>query len=233
MPRRAWLIRSNPNASGSVTAHRAAGGRQDFGGRRFLPASAASRVDASPGSIPRLAWLIHSTRTLTMRSIQSRCRRMGRFSWAAVSAASADSRAISSPDWIPRLAWPIHSTRMRTILSVPVAVQADGRIVVGGLFSTIGGQSRNRIARLDPTTGLADSFNPNAGDQVDSIAIQADGKILGGGAFTSIGGQTRLTWPAWKRTAGSTKRSISTCPPGRCLCHCRAAGRQDSHRWLL
>ena len=44
-----------------------------------------------------------------------------------------------------------------------IAVQADGKILVGGDFTaSIGGQTRNRIARLDATTGLADSFNPNA-----------------------------------------------------------------------
>jgi len=75
-----------------------------------------------------------------------------------------------------------------------IAVQADGKILAAGIFhgdNSIGGQTRNYIARLDPTTGLADSFNPNANDWVYSIALQPDGKILAGGAFTSIGGQTR------------------------------------------
>ena len=72
-----------------------------------------------------------------------------------------------------------------------IAVQADGKILVGGFFSSIGGQTRNFIARLDVTTGLADSFNPNANTDVRSIAVQADGKILAGGDFTSIGGQMR------------------------------------------
>ena len=72
-----------------------------------------------------------------------------------------------------------------------IAVQADGKILVGGAFTSIGGQTRNHIARLDATTGLADSFDPNANSDVYSIAVQADGKILVGGAFTSIGGQTR------------------------------------------
>jgi hypothetical protein len=62
---------------------------------------------------------------------------------------------------------------------------------VGGNFTGIGGQPRNRIARLDPTTGLADSFNPNASGFVSSIAVQPDGKILVGGYFSSIGGATR------------------------------------------
>src|SRR5438132_3344844 len=72
-----------------------------------------------------------------------------------------------------------------------IAVQADGKILAGGLFTSIGGQTRNNIARLDATTGLADSFDPNANNTVQSIAVQADGKILAGGSFTSIGGQTR------------------------------------------
>ncbi len=71
------------------------------------------------------------------------------------------------------------------------AVQPDGKILVGGIFTSIGGQTRHRIARLDPTTGLADSFNPSANNSVRSIVVQADGKILAGGAFTNIGGQSR------------------------------------------
>jgi hypothetical protein len=70
-------------------------------------------------------------------------------------------------------------------------MQADGKILAGGFFTSIGGQPRNRIARLDPVTGLADSFNPNANDSVSGIALQADGKIVVGGDFTTIGGQPR------------------------------------------
>src|SRR6266478_5737074 len=72
-----------------------------------------------------------------------------------------------------------------------IGVQADGKVVVGGNFTSIGGQMRNNIARLDATTGLADSFNPHADNGVFAIAVQADGKILAGGAFFSIGGQQR------------------------------------------
>jgi uncharacterized delta-60 repeat protein len=75
-----------------------------------------------------------------------------------------------------------------------IAVQANGKILAGGTFAganSIGGQTRNNIARLDAVTGLADSFDPNANGFVQGIAVQADGKILAGGAFTSIGGQTR------------------------------------------
>ena len=62
---------------------------------------------------------------------------------------------------------------------------------MGGYFTTIGGQTRNSLARVDATTGLADSFNANSDTQVNTIVVQADGKILVGGAFISIGGQAR------------------------------------------
>src|SRR5438309_1203319 len=71
------------------------------------------------------------------------------------------------------------------------AVQADGKILAGGQFTSIGGQTRNRIARLNPDGTLDTAFDPNANAPVNAIAVQADGKILVGGDFTNIGGQTR------------------------------------------
>src|SRR2546428_8557 len=71
-----------------------------------------------------------------------------------------------------------------------IAVQADGKILAGGTFTNVGGQTRNYIARLNPD-GTPDAFNPNANNTVNSIAVQADGKILAGGMFITIGGQTR------------------------------------------
>ena len=57
---------------------------------------------------------------------------------------------------------PIRLTRTRTVVVLAIAVQADGKILAGGISAHIGGQTRNYIARLDATTGLADSFDPNA-----------------------------------------------------------------------
>ena len=49
---------------------------------------------------------------------------------------------------------------------------------MGGAFTSIGGQTRNRLARLDAATGAVDSFDPDANDVVYSIVVQADGKVL-------------------------------------------------------
>ncbi len=68
-----------------------------------------------------------------------------------------------------------------------LAPQADGKILVGGSFTTIAGQPRNNLARLN-TDGTVDStFDPGAGGSVYALAIQEDGKILVGGRFTTLG----------------------------------------------
>ncbi|NCT67106.1 MAG: hypothetical protein GXC76_05600 [Rhodanobacteraceae bacterium] len=72
-----------------------------------------------------------------------------------------------------------------------LAVQADGKVLVGGVFTRIGGQVRQRIARLQADGSLDGSFDPAANDSVDALAVQADGKVLLGGLFTQVGGQAR------------------------------------------
>jgi hypothetical protein len=72
-----------------------------------------------------------------------------------------------------------------------LAVQADGKILVGGHFTSLGGQPRDYIGQLNPDGSLDISFNPGANGIVYTLAIQADGKIMVGGDFTSLGGQPR------------------------------------------
>ena len=67
----------------------------------------------------------------------------------------------------------------------------DGKILVGGGFTTLGGQARNRIGRLNADGTLDTTFNPGASDYVFSTAVQPDGRLVLGGFFTTLGGQTR------------------------------------------
>ncbi|MEG3964877.1 Ig-like domain-containing protein, partial [Microcoleus sp. S36bC1] len=64
-------------------------------------------------------------------------------------------------------------------------------IYVGGIFTTIGGQARNRIARLNSDGSVDATFDPNANNQVNAIAIDSSGNPIVGGIFTTIGGSTR------------------------------------------
>ena len=72
-----------------------------------------------------------------------------------------------------------------------LAVQPDGKILVGGEFTTLGGQSRIGIGRLAADGTLDASFNPGPAGFVYSLAVQADGRILVGGIFNTLGGQSR------------------------------------------
>ena len=72
-----------------------------------------------------------------------------------------------------------------------VALQNDGKIVIGGLFINVGGVSRPYLARLKADGTLDQSFAPDVGNTVTSVYLQTDGKILIGGYFTTVGGQNR------------------------------------------
>jgi uncharacterized delta-60 repeat protein len=72
-----------------------------------------------------------------------------------------------------------------------IAVQTDDKIVVGGSFTKLAGQTRNGIGRLNADGTLDMSFNPGADYSVLSLAIQGDGKLLVAGNFTTLGGQPR------------------------------------------
>lgn len=74
-----------------------------------------------------------------------------------------------------------------------VAVQADGKILVGGFFTSYNGTSINRIARLNADGSIDQDFTVGIGSNnaVQDIAVQADGSIVCGGQFTSYNGITR------------------------------------------
>jgi uncharacterized delta-60 repeat protein len=73
-----------------------------------------------------------------------------------------------------------------------IAVQPDGKVIVGGTFSSANDVTRRRIARYNADGSLDMSFDPNPlGDGINSVQALPDGKILVGGDFDSIAGQQR------------------------------------------
>lgn len=81
--------------------------------------------------------------------------------------------------------------------TLTMAVQPDGKILVGGRFSTVNGVTRPHLARLYPDGELDESFVPPyfyVGDDFDvmSLGVQRNGQIIVGGdiyqqGYTSYG----------------------------------------------
>lgn len=68
-----------------------------------------------------------------------------------------------------------------------IILLSDGKILIGGYFTSYNGTSRNRIARLNSNGTLDTSFNPGTGanSNIHDVILQPDGKILIAGDFSS------------------------------------------------
>lgn len=72
-----------------------------------------------------------------------------------------------------------------------IAVQTDGKILIGGSFTQVNGVTRIKIARLNSDGSVDNAFNPTLGSPgifVNKIVLQPDGNILVGGGFASVNG---------------------------------------------
>ncbi|MEP6900614.1 MAG: delta-60 repeat domain-containing protein, partial [Actinomycetota bacterium] len=72
-----------------------------------------------------------------------------------------------------------------------MALQPDGKILIGGQFTSVGGLPRTYLARLN-TDGTPDTaFAPTLNNPVVTLDLETDGKIVIGGYFSVVNGQTR------------------------------------------
>lgn len=71
-----------------------------------------------------------------------------------------------------------------------IATQTDGKIIVGGDYTSYNSTSINRLIRLNTNGSIDSSFNIGNGfdRSVNAIAIQSDGKLIIGGSFTNFNG---------------------------------------------
>jgi uncharacterized delta-60 repeat protein len=69
-----------------------------------------------------------------------------------------------------------------------IALQADGKIVIGGDFNTYNGTAAGRIARLHPDGSVDTTFNTGLGTDhpVYKVLVQPDGKIIAAGDFSYV-----------------------------------------------
>lgn len=67
-----------------------------------------------------------------------------------------------------------------------MALQPDGKILIGGIINSVGGLPRAYMARLNSNGSVDPSFHAGLSSVVNAIAVQPDGKILVGGYFDSV-----------------------------------------------
>jgi uncharacterized delta-60 repeat protein len=74
-----------------------------------------------------------------------------------------------------------------------MAVQADGKVLVGGTFEQVNNFYRAALARLGTDGSVDQLFNQESGTSfiMLSTAVQPDGKLLLGGQFSYVNGAPR------------------------------------------
>ena len=89
-----------------------------------------------------------------------------------------------------------------TVLAI-AASPDNSRLYIGGQFTSVNGQTRNRVAALDPTTGaVVGSFRPNADASVYAIAA-SNSTVYFGGLLSQVNGIARSKVAAVQASDGS------------------------------
>jgi len=76
---------------------------------------------------------------------------------------------------------------------VALALQPDGKLLVGGGFTSVDGAARRAITRLNPDGRVDPTFNPGTGPDggVYALALQPDGNVIIAGDFNNVNGSPR------------------------------------------
>jgi trimeric autotransporter adhesin len=82
-----------------------------------------------------------------------------------------------------------------------LAVLANGDLVAGGNFTTMGGVAANRIARWDGSAWTP--FGAGANGTVHALAVLANGDLAVGGSFTTMGGVSANRVARWNGASWS------------------------------
>lgn len=95
--------------------------------------------------------------------------------------------------------------------TVYAVAQVGDRTIIGGDFTTVGGQPRNHVAAIRANGTVDPTFNPDVDGIVHAVAGSADGStIYIGGTFTTAGGAPHANLAAVDAVTGAALPSWSS-----------------------
>jgi hypothetical protein len=92
----------------------------------------------------------------------------------------------------------------RVIGTVYAVAQVGTRTIIGGDFTTVGGQARRNLAAIRADGSVDPTFNPSPDGIVYAVAGTADGqRVFAGGSFANAGGAARANLAALDAATGA------------------------------
>jgi hypothetical protein len=216
----------NPGADGVVLTLAVGNSGTIYAGGWFLSIGGAQRtyiaaLDASTGKATN--WRPNANFTVTSLAVDGSTIYAGGYftniGWQNRNyIAALDANTGIATLWNPNA-----NDRVNTLTMAPaISGERSSTIYVGGQFTIIGGQFRNRIAALDASIGTAMAWDPNANNPVYELTASGS-TVYAGGSFTTIGGQPRNyiaaldtiigDATAWNPNANNTVSVLVVAPP--------------------
>jgi len=90
--------------------------------------------------------------------------------------------SLNNSTGLPNMSYAAPNGTVRAVLA-----DGSGGWYIGGEFTSVGGVTRNRLARIN-SDGTLHDWNPNANNTVNTLLISGS-TIYVGGTFTNIGGR--------------------------------------------
>ena len=93
-----------------------------------------------------------------------------------------------------------------------VAVQPDGKVVIGGFFNWVNGVARNNLARINTDGTVDEKWNPEP-DRLIHILVATPDAVFAAGSFALIGGQPRNALAKLNSVTGEADALWNPSPP--------------------
>jgi beta-propeller uncharacterized protein DUF5122 len=101
-------------------------------------------------------------------------------------------------------------------VSIGASVQAlavsDSAVYLGGIFTSLRGESRSNLAAVNPATGEPTGWDPSASGPVEALAV-GDDTVHAGGSFRSLGATAQSGLARFGSGAGSPFTSAACSSP--------------------